>query len=174
VKKLELEKNLKIIKDAEIDIEILRRKNELLCAENNSEIENLKSDIALAENNLKAKLEESGEDKLECKLGSVSFKKMPDEWKYQDEILMAWIISLPARLKKLFLKVTTTVKKLELKNKIIFDNSLIFENSKITDAGLGVNLCINGEGEDNRWYVEGIVITRQNPKFSYTIKNLKK
>jgi hypothetical protein len=176
VKKLEatnLEKNLKIIKDKEIDIEILRRKNELLCAENNSEIENLKSDIALAENNLKSELEESEEDKLECKLGSVSFKKMPDEWKYQDEILMAWIISLPARLKDLFLKITTTIKKAELKKQIIDNNEILFENSKLVDEDIShIELFL--VNEEKSYLIEGIEIERQEPKFSYTIKNLKK
>lgn len=171
---MDLEKSLKSIRDCQLDIELLKRKNEKLCFENDAEITKLEIVIDVVEKSLEKELKESGEDKLECKLGSVSFKKMPDEWKYQDEILMAWIISLPTRLKNLYLKVVTTIKKSELKKQIMTDNENLFENSKITDAGVGVSLCINGEGEDNRWYVEGIEIIRQDPKFSYTIKNLKK
>ena len=178
LKVLELEKSLKKYKDAEIDIEILERKNEKLCEENNVEIRKLeevrnKIEIVLEEDLKKSKLK-----KLECKfgdyVGAIGFKEQPDEWIYIDEILMAWIISLPAMFKNLYLKVTTTVKKGDLKKQIMIDNEMIFEKSKITDAGLGVSLCINGEGEDNRWHVEGIEIKRQDPKFSITIKNLKK
>ena len=179
MKKLELEKNLKLIKDTELDIELLVRNNEKLCAYNNDEIENLKADIAMAENNLKATLEKSGEDKLECKLGSVSWRKMPDEWKYQDEILMAWIISLPKRLKNLFLKITTTVNKAKLKDQIMNDNPEVFEKRKITDLGSKLFLVSLGkdypieEMEDFNFQVEGIEIEHQDPKFTYTIKKKK-
>jgi len=169
---LDLEKNLKKIKDAELDIELLVRKNDKLCAENNTEIENLKADIAIAEINLKATLEKSGEDKVECKLGSVSWQKMPDEWKYQDEILMAWIISLPARFKNLFLKVITTINKANLKKQIMLDNNILFEKSKLVEDEAEIELFL--VNEERSYKVEGIGIEHQDPKFTYTIKKLKK
>lgn len=170
---MDLEKSLKKIKNAELDIELLKRKNEKLCCENDAEITKLEIVIDVVEKSLEKELKESGEDKLECKLGSVSFKKMPDEWKYQDEILMAWIISLPKRLKNLYLKVTTTIKKGELKKQIIDNNEILFENSKLVDEDIShVELFL--VSEEKSYLVEGIEIERQDPKFSYTIKNLKK
>lgn len=170
---LELEKSLKSIRDSQLDIELLKRKNEKLCFENDSEIAKLEVVINVIEKSLEKELKESGEDKLECKLGSVSFKKMPDEWKYQDEILMAWIISLPARLKGLFLKVVTSIKKAELKKQIMADNEILFENSKLVDEDISqIELFLVDEEES--YLVEGIEIKRQEPKFSYNIKNLKK
>ena len=171
MKELELEKNLKKIKDCELDIELLQRKNEKLCLDNDVEIGKLRVAIEDAEIALEEKLKKSGEDKLECKLGSVSFDKQPDEWKYQDEILMAWIISLPEKLKRIYLKITTTVKKGDLKKQIMVDNEPIFEKMKITS--LGAKLYLVDEFEKSH-QVEGIEIKHQNPKFSYTIKKLKK
>jgi len=166
-----LEESLKFIKDAELDIELLNRKNEKLCAENNIMIKELKENIEKSELILKEELKKSGKDKLECKLGSVSFKKMPDCWKYQDEILMSWIISLPTRLKNLFLKVTTTIKKGDIKKRIIADNSILFEKSKlIEDEGKIELFLVN---EERSYKVEGIEIEHQEPKFSYSIKKIK-
>jgi len=172
---LELEKNLKKIKDAELDIELLRRENEKACRDNDFKIGELNVVIGTTEKLLEDELKKSGEDKLECKLGSVSFKVMPDEWKYQDEILMAWIISLPARLKGLFLKVVTTIQKGELKKRIMLDNSTFFLNSKLTEKAVEL-FIIDEDFEDPEFShkVEGIEIKSQAPKFSYTIKNLKK
>jgi hypothetical protein len=170
---LELEKSLKSIRNCQLDIELLKRENEKLCSENNNEITKLEFAIDAVEKSLEEELKESGEDKLECKLGSVSFKIMPDEWKYQDEILMAWIISLPARLKGLFLKVVTSIKKAELKKQIMADNEILFENSKLIDEDIShIELFL--VDEEKSYLVEGIEIKRQEPKFNYTIKNLKK
>lgn len=170
---LTLEENLKKIKDCELDIELLVRKNEKLCADNDAEIENLKIDISMAENNLKSMLEKSGEDKLECKLGSVSWQKMPDHWEYQDEILLAWIISLPAKLKDLYLKVITTVKKGDLKKQIISYNDMLFEKSKFLEKwSEDVELFLHTEEKDYK--VKGIEIKHQESKFHYAIKNLKR
>ena len=176
MKELELEKNLKKIKDCELDIELLQRKNEKLCLDNDVEIGKLRVAIEDAEIALEEKLKKSGEDKLECKLGSVSFKKMPDEWKYQDEILMAWIISLPARLKNLYIKVTTTVKKGDLKKQIIAYNNGLFVKGKIIEEWLDTNVIgreLFLHTEERDFKVEGIEIKRQDPKFSYTIKKKK-
>ena len=171
MKKLNLEKDLKIIKDSELDIELLERANEKLCVKNNEEIEYFKSAIAIAENNLKAELEISGKDKLECKLGSVIFRKMPDKWIYQDDILLAWIVSLPKKLQELYLKVTTTIKRVDLKKNIISDLT-IFENGKIIDKD--VTLFLHDDYAKANIKVEGIEIEPQEPKFSYTIKKIKK
>ena len=177
--KFDLEKSLKKIKDTELDIELLKRDNEKLCMDNNNQIVNLESIIEKQEFMLQNELEKSGESKLECKLGSISSNVMPDSWNYNDEVLTAWIISLPARLKNMFLKVTTTIKKAELKKQIMLDNSILFEASKIVGDNTDVNLFLV-EGEvfdpDNAvsHKVEGIEIKHQEPKFSITIKNLKK
>jgi len=174
-----LEQSLKKIKDAELDIELLKRDNEKLCYSNVIEIAKLTSKIGTIEEELEKELKKSGEDKLECKLGSVSFKKMPDEWKYQDEILMAWIISLPEKLKRLYLKVKASINKDGLKRQILLDNEALFEKNKLIEQYAKVDLFLL-EGEvfdiDNAvsHKVEGIEIKHQNPKFSYTIKNLKK
>ena len=174
-----LEKSLKKIKDAELDIELLRRENEKLCKENTDKVAKLTVTIFNEEIILESELKKSGEDKLECKLGSVSFKKMPDEWKYQDEILMAWIISLPEKLKRLYLKVKASINKDGLKRQILLDNEALFEKNKLIEQYAKVDLFLL-EGEvfdiDNAvsHKVEGIEIKHQNPKFSYTIKNLKK
>jgi len=178
--KFDLEKSLKKIKDAELDVELLNRENEKLCHENSLEIGKLAITILREEDLLQSELKRSGEDKLECKLGSISFKVMPDSWVYNEEVLMAWIISLPARLKNMFLKVTTTIKKADLKKQIMSDNDVLFEKSKLIDYktdNIGLFLL---EGEvfdpDNSvsHKVEGIEIKHQDPKFSITIKNLKK
>ena len=181
MKVLELEKGLKKYKDAEIDIEILARKNEKLCEDNNVEIRKLeevrdKIEIALEADLKKAKLK-----KLECKfgdyVGAIGFKEQPDQWIYVDEILMAWIISLPALFKNLYLKVTTTVKKGDLKKKIITDNEILFEKSKLVDEPnelMELFLSEPGFGEKIKDYkVQGITIKRQDPKFSITIKKKK-
>lgn len=171
--KVELvEEYLKEIKDSELDIEILKRENEKLCESNVIKIAKLTSKIGTAEEILEKGLKKSGKDKIECKLGSVSFDKQPDEWKYQDEILMAWIISLPKRLKNLYLKVTTIVKKGDLKKQIIAENEQIFEKSKIIEEFADVELFL--VDEERSYKVEGIEIKHQDPKFSYTIKKLKK
>lgn len=170
---MKLEENLKIIKDCELDIELLKRKNEKLCSDNNVEIAKLEEKINKTELILKEGLKKSRKDKLECKLGSVSFKKMPDKWIYKDKILMSWILSLPEKLKNLFLKVTTTVKKGDLKKEIIAYNDMLFEKSKfLKEWSEDVELLLHTEEKDFK--VEGIEIKPQEPKFTYTIKKLKK
>ena len=174
----ELEKGLKKYKDAEIDIEILARKNEKLCEDNNVEIRKLeevrdKIEIALEADLKKAKLK-----KLECKfgdyVGAIGFKEQPDQWIYVDEILMAWIISLPALFKNLYLKVTTTVKKGDLKKKIITDNEILFEKSKLVDVPINNDIfLIYDDIPPSPFKVEGIEIKPQDPKFSITIKKKK-
>jgi len=174
LKVFNLEECLKKIKDAELDIELLKRDNEKLCFENNINIGKFEVVIDAVEKSLEKELKKSGEDKLECKLGSVSWQKMPDHWEYQDEILLAWIISLPTRLKGLFLQVTTTIKKGDLKKRIMLDNSTIFLKSKLTENDVEVELFLFDESVKKNIKVEGIKIEPQDPQFKYTINNLKK
>lgn len=185
-----LAKDLKTIKDAELDIELLGRANEKLCADNNVEIAKLVERIKKTEIIMEGELKKSGEDKLECKFdgykGSIGFNKQPDKWIYKDEILMAWIISLPEKIKELYLKVTTTVNKGDLKKKIMIDNDDLFVNSKLiaetlnTDVTGGELFILEPGFEDSfgatgrRHKVEGIKIEPQDPKFKYTIKKIKK
>jgi len=186
VKKLEvldLEKNLKKYKDTETDIEILERENAKLCEENNVQIRKLEEEKNKIELLLEAYLKKSKEEKIECKwdkyIGTVKFTKMPDEWIYVDEILMAWIISLPQVFKNLYLKVVTTVMKGDLKKQIIADNETLFEKSKLVDEPnelMELFLVEQGFGEEFKGKdhkVEGITIKRQDPKFSITIKKKK-
>jgi len=53
---MNLEENLKIIKDAKLDIELLRRQNDVLCQENNIKIEGLQDIIKATENLLEEEL----------------------------------------------------------------------------------------------------------------------
>ena len=84
---MELEKSLKTIKDSELDIELLHRDNEKKCMQNNAEINELQKVIKFNEEELEANLKESGEKKLECKLGYCSYRTMPDKWVYDDEAI---------------------------------------------------------------------------------------
>jgi len=109
-----IEGNLKTIKNAKLDIELLRRKNELLCQENVIEIAKLTSKIGTAESRLEEELEDSGEKKLECKLGWCSYRVMPDKWEYGkgaiDEIKSIY----PEHFNR-YVKVTETLIKTNIK-----------------------------------------------------------
>ena len=177
---MSLEKDLKIIKNAELDIELLHRDNDKKCAENNEEIANLQEKIESTEFILEEELKKSREDKIECKFdgykGSIGWEKMPDKWTYKEKELWNWIKSLPELIKTLFIKVTVTMKKADLKKRIIDDNEVLFENSKILQENLnadvtGCELYIHTEKKDYR--VEGIEIEPQDPKFKYSIKKIK-
>lgn len=178
-----LEKDLKTIRDSELDIELLHRDNDKLCADNNKDIADLEDKIKSTEFIIEEELKVSGKDKLECKLGSASWQKMPDKWIYKEEILMAWIISLPAKFKDLYLKVITTVQKGDLKKRIMIDNETLFEKSKLIEKSLNTDV-VGGElfileetdSKISPWSkhkVEGIKIEPQDPKFKYTIKKKK-
>ena len=136
-----LEENLKIIKDAKLDIELLRRKNELLCQENDANIEGLQDIVKSAEGNLGEILKESGEKKLECKLGWCSFREMPDKWDYDDGKIVDW-----CKKKNMpYYHTVFVVEKMELK-KAILEKMLPLDN------------------------VPGVTVTTQEPKFGYKIK----
>jgi len=136
-----LEETLKTIKDSKLDIELLRRKNELLCADNNNDIAKYEYIIEEKEKELEAELKTSGEKKLECKLGYCSYREMPDKWNYDDAKILDW-----CKLNHYdYYHITEIVNKDKLK-KVILKGEL-----KIED-------------------VPGILTTVQEPKFTYKIK----
>ena len=168
-----LAEDMKTIKDAELDIELLYRDNDKKCAENNKEIDGLKERITSTEFIMEEELKKSKEDKVECKFdgykGSMGWQKMPDKWIYKDEVLMKFILSLPANFKELFLKTTITIRKVDIKKKMILDNSTYFLQSKLTDK-LGKLFIVDGKKD---YLVKGIEIEPQDPKFKYSIKKIK-
>lgn len=170
-----LAEDLKIIKNAELDIELLHRDNDKLCAKNNEEITNLEEKIKSTEFILEEELKASKEDRIECKFdgykGSIGWQKMPDKWIYKDKDLMAWINHLPAKLGELYIKITTTIKKGDLKKQIIEDNTRDFQDGKIFDFSPGMKLYLVSEKKD--YEVKGIKIEHQDKKFKYTIKKIK-
>jgi len=121
-----LEENLKTIKDAKLDIELLRRDNEKKCMENNIKIDELEATIGLAEEGLEVTLKESGEKKLECKLGWCAYRVMPDNWGYDDEKIIETVINLYPEMKPDLLKTTITIKK-ELIKKLAYNGGLPIE-----------------------------------------------
>ena len=161
---MELEKNLKIIKDAELDIELIRRENEKMCRDNEFKIGELNVTIGTTEKLLEEELKESGEKKLECKLGYCSYRTMPDKWEYTEKILWSFIVSLPETLKTLFTKITVTIKKADLKKRIIDDNPREFVEGKLVNYEPGLQLYLSDKK------VKGIEIKRQEPKFNYKVR----
>ena len=134
-----LEENLKLIQDSQTDILILRRQNERLCQDNNNKIKELQDIIESTEAGLEDDLRESGEKKLECKLGWCAFRVMPDKWEYIDSDIIAWC----KKDGKPYYKTVEIVKKADLKKDItngIFD-----------------------------YEVPGITVTPQEPKFNYKL-----
>uniref|UniRef100_A0A6H1ZX60 Putative host-nuclease inhibitor protein n=1 Tax=viral metagenome TaxID=1070528 RepID=A0A6H1ZX60_9ZZZZ len=87
---MNLEKNLKIIKDAKLDIELLRRENAKQCRDNDFKIGELNVTIGVTEKLLEEELKESGEKKLECKLGWCAYRVMPDKWEYDDDKIIEY------------------------------------------------------------------------------------
>ena len=142
-----LEENLKTIKDANLDIEILKRQNDVLCQENNIKIEGLQDIVKSTEANLEEILTKSGEKKLECKFGYCSFRTMPDKWEYDIPKLIKWAKEDDEREER-YVKVIEEFKKAQLK-KDYADGIIVHDD-----------ICD-----------EGLTITSQNPKFGYKIKN---
>ena len=138
---MSLEQDLKIIKDAELDIELLHRDNDKKCAENNEEIANLQEKIESTEFILEEELKASGEKKSECKIGYCSFREMPDKWEYDDEKILLWCKDF----KRPYYYTKEIVRKLDLKNDIKLDKLELKE-------------------------VPGLTVTPQEPKFNYKIK----
>jgi len=138
---MSLEKDLKIIKDAELDIELLHRDNDKKCAENNEEIKNLKEKIESTEFIIEEELKASGEKKLECKIGYCSFRTMPDKWDYGEGAIDD-IHKIYPEDEKRYIKVTETLIKTNIKEDVL--------SGKI---GL-----------------PSLKVTPQEPKFNYKIK----
>ena len=141
-----LAEDMKIIKDAELDIELLDRANEKLCAKNNEDIAELEDKIKSTEFILEEELKASGEKKLECKLGYCSFRTMPDKWEYDIPKLIHWANEDEVRRDK-YVKVVEEFRKAQLKK----------------DYAEGII------GHDDVCD-EGLTITPQSPKFNYKIK----
>ncbi len=140
VKKL-LANDLKIIKDTELDIELLHRDNEKKCTENNEEITKLKEKIGKVEFIIEEELKASGEKKLECKLGYCSFREMPDKWQYMDAEIIDWCKAKGVP----YFRTVEIVEKKKLKKAILSDELKLAE-------------------------VSGITVTPQEPEFNYKIK----
>jgi len=136
-----LEKSLKLIKDARLDIELLNKQNEKLCSENNIKISELQTTIGLAEEGLEIGLTESGEKKLECKLGYVSYREMPDCWDYGEEAIHDIHVIYPKDVKR-YIKTTETLIKTNIKED-----------------------CLSG-----KIGLPSITVTKQAPKFNYKIR----
>ena len=108
---MKLEESLKQIKDCQLDIELLRRENEKLCSENNIKISELETTIGLTEEGLEVELKESGEKKLECKLGYDGFREMPDKWDYGEGTLSDIHLIYPEDEKRYIKVIETLIKK---------------------------------------------------------------
>jgi len=140
-----LEETFKAIKDAKLDIELLRRDNEKKCMENNIKIDELEAIIGHAEEGLEVTLKESGEKKLECKLGWCAYRVMPDKWDYDIPKLIMWAKENDLRCDK-YVKVTEEFRKDQLKKDLLNDFLTKEETCDI-----------------------GITITPQDPKFNYRL-----
>ena len=138
---MELEKNLKQIKDCQLDIELLRRENEKLCSDNNIKINGLETTIGLTEEGLEIGLKESGEKKLECKFGYVSYRTMPDKWEYMDSDIITWCKDKGVP----YFKTIEIVEKMKLKKAILSSELKIDE-------------------------VKGVTVIPQEPKFNYKVR----
>ena len=136
-----LEENLKIIKDAKLDIELLRRENAKQCRDNDFKIGELNITVGVTEKLIEEELKESGEKKLECKLGWCAYRVMPDKWEYDDVEIIAYCKTegMP------YYKTIEVVKKAELKKDI--HDGILFKDGEFP----------------------GITITPQDPKFSYKL-----
>ena len=138
---MKLEENLKTIKDAKLDIELIRRESAKMCQNNDLKIGELNVTIGVTEKLLEVELKESGEKKLECKLGYCAYRVMPDKWEYNDTIILDWA-------KKKGLSFHHTIEVLERNNlkEVIKSGTLKIEE------------------------VSGLTITPQAPKFNYKLK----
>jgi len=138
---MSIEDNLKTIKNAKLDIELLKRQNEKLCDENNKKISEFETIIKVEEEDLERELRLSGEKKLECKLGWCSYRVMPDKWDYDEPIILAWC---KQKLLHCYYRKIEVIEKLKIK-KAILSNELKLDE------------------------VKGIIVTPQEPKFNYKL-----
>ena len=141
-----LEKDLQIIKNSKLDIELLRRENEKLCATNNEKVVVLEEKIESTEFIIEEELKKSGEKKIECKLGYCSFREMPDKFEYDIPKLIHWANEDEVRRDK-YVKVVEEFKKAQLKKDYAEG---IITHDDVCD--------------------EGLTITPQSPKFNYKVR----
>jgi len=135
-----IEELLKSIKANKIDILMLERDKEKACEPFNSQIKELTELIGHLEAGLEQELIDSGEKKIETKLGNTTFKKQQDKWYYDDFKIIDW-----CKLNGYgYYHVVEILDKLKLKKAI---------QDKTVKAPR-----------------EGLTITPQDDKFSYTIK----
>ena len=151
-----LEETLKTIKDSKLDIELLRRQNEIQCRDNDFKIGELNVTIGVAEKELEEELKESGEKKLECKMGYCSYRAMPDKWDYSDQIILAWC-------KQHDMPYFHTVELVERNNlkKAILGGDVKLEDVQVEDLTTK---------DYQRKSVQGVTVSEQEPKFTYKIK----
>ena len=166
---------LKEIKECNLDIAILRRRLDEFSSQNYIErdnkkytIEDLTNNIKTLEGDLEKELIASKGTKIDTLLGWVNFRAMPDSWIYDIPKIMVFLETLPEKIAKKFIKVTTTLLEGELKRAIIADNNPIFEKGKITE--LDSKLFLVDEEREESYEVKGVEIKRQDPRFNYKIK----
>jgi len=167
---------LREIKECNLDIAILRRNLDNFSSQNFIErnnkkytIEDLTNNIEKLEGELEKELIASKGNKIDTLVGWVNFRDMQDSWTYDIPALMDFLKTIPGKIAKRFIKVTTTLLEGELKRAIIADNDPIFEKGKITD--LGARLYLTDEETEESYEVKGIEIKRQDPRFHYKIKS---
>lgn len=136
-----LAEDLKIIKDAKLDIELLWRKNEKLCADNMEEIKKFEEKISKTEIIIEDELKASGEKKLECKLGYCSFRTMPDKWDYGEGAIDEIKSIYPEHFNR-YVKVTEILIKTNIKEDIL----------------------------SGKMGLPSVKVTPQEPKFNYKVK----
>ena len=109
-----LEENLRTIRSAQLDIELLKRQNEKMCEDNNAKISEFQNTIKLNEEKLEEELKESGEKKIECKIGYASYREMPDKWIYGENTIDEIYKLYPKEAKK-YIKITEILIKANVK-----------------------------------------------------------
>jgi len=138
--KMTIEDDLKEIAKCKLDILILNRQNDILCKQNNEEIERLNNIVGNRELSLEENLSKSGEKKIETIAGWCAYRVMPDSWSYDDGKIIDW-----CKLNSYgYYHVVEILDKLKLKKAI---------QDKTVKAPR-----------------EGLTITPQKPKFNYKLK----
>ena len=88
--KTTIEDDLKEIAKCKLDILILNRQNDILCKQNNEEIERLNNIVGNRELSLEENLSKSGEKKIETTAGWCAYREMPDKWEYDDDKIIEY------------------------------------------------------------------------------------
>ena len=135
-----VEKDLQEIRKCKLDVLILKRQNEELCQKNNAEIVRLN---AVIENRLfqaEDDLKKSRERKIETSAGWVAYRAMPDNWEYDEKVILDWCHGE----NKPYYHTVEILEKMNLK-KAIQDGTIKIEE------------------------VKGLKVTSQEPKFNYKL-----